>query len=602
MRLRETRENIAGRSLIFNVLSIILNIIGVVFIVKGFHVSSGDSGTLFKSIGFGLFGLGIIGMIVLKGLHMMSFVARAFVGGLFIVSGLVKANDPWGFAFKLEEYFAEKGLFYDIYQNYDFLDGFMDWEPKTFMIWSIVICVAEIVLGAAVIVGGKIKLASWSLLFMMIGFTWLTYYTYSCVDAQELASSMGQTYERECVRDCGCFGDALRGSVGRSLSPYESFWKDIVLSYFVLIIFFAQGKIKFNSIQQNWIMIPASLLVVIFFSWVFGWYFPIVFYLLAVPLSFVAARIKLIVKMGKEWKIAIYVAKLAAIFSIYSVLYLPIKDYRAYAIGNNIIEEMNKGVPEIAEFKFVYKNKQTGEEREFETSEYQEYGDTTKWAYVDRKKTVLVEGQEAPISDFLLRVNYANLSEKELEHPILDSIVEWDFEMYYEDKVVQESTFGIDTISAYDYQPFLYDTAAYGPDTIYYQKLDEFTGLLDPLAPFDMDVTQYVLSLDNVILVTIRDMNDYNEKAIEHIKSLYIDAVDNDIPFYILSPASEEEIEAFKTKHDFNPTFLSIDGVEIKIIVRSNPGVVLLQNATVIDKWPSLSIPSFEYIQSHYLK
>ena len=57
-----------------------------------------------------------------------------------------------------------------------------------------------------------------------------------------------------------------------------------------------------------------------------------------------------------------------------------------------------------------------------------------------------------------------------------------------------------------------------------------------------------------------------------------------------------------ETKFDFDAPFLSMDGIEIKIIVRSNPGLVLLQNATVVDKWPSRSIPSFEYIQTNYLK
>ncbi len=63
-----------------------------------------------------------------------------------------------------------------------------------------------------------------------------------------------------------------------------------------------------------------------------------------------------------------------------------------------------------------------------------------------------------------------------------------------------------------------------------------------------------------------------------------------------------EQIGEFKEKFDFEPSFLTIDGTEIKIIVRSNPGLVLLQNATITDKWPSRSIPTFEYIQTEYLK
>ena len=593
MRLRENKISIEGRSLVLNVIFVILNIIGVFFIAKGFHISAGDSSMLFKIIGFSSFTIALLGLFMLKGLYMFSFVARAFVGGLFIVSGLVKANDPWGFAFKLEEYFSPMGLTYD----FPFFEMFQGYELEM----SILICVAEIVLGIAVIVGGKIKLTSWLLLFLMIGFTWLTYYTYSCVDANELLSSMGELAERDCVTDCGCFGDALRGSVGRSLTPYESFWKDIVLFYFVGIIFINQWKIQMNNVNQNWIMGLSSLIVVIFFSWVFGWYFPIFFYIIALLGAFVFGNMN-IGKVDKAWKMAIYVSIVSLLFSVYTTMYLPIKDYRAYAIGNNIKEQMANGVAEVAEFKFVYTNKITGEDKEFDMSEYLEYGDTTKWKYKDRKKTVISAGKDASIMDFLLTADYENITDKELQNPVMDSLVMWDFESYYENKVVQESIYGIDTISDYEFVPFLYDTAAYGPDTIYYKKLDTFTGLMDPTTPYKVNVTEYILRLDNVLLMTIRDIESINKSAIKGLKGMYEKAIENNIPFYILSPATDEQIASFRAEFDFNAPFLSMDGTEIKIIVRSNPGLVLLQNATVTDKWPSRSIPSFEYIQTNYLK
>lgn len=602
MRLRENKVNIVGRSLPLNVVSIILNIIGVFFITAGFHESTTDNTVLYMSIGFSSFILGILGLLAMQGMHMFSFVARAFVGGLFIVSGLVKANDPWGFAFKLEEYFAPNGLTFDY--------GFFEWFQGFELEMSIIICIAEIVLGVALIVGGKIKLTSWLLVFMMIGFTWLTFYTSkSCpakneaVAAFNLTVTNPQDYQeaRDCVTDCGCFGDALKGSVGRSLSAYESFWKDIVLFYFVIIIFINQWKITLNTVNQNWIMVPSAMLVVIFFSWVFGWYFPIFFYLIALLGAFVFGNMN-IGKIDKAWKMAAYVTVVSALFSVYTTMYLPIKDYRAYAIGNNIKDEMNTGVAEVSEFVFVYTNKTTGEDRNFEMSEYEEYGDTTKWVYKDRIKTIISPGVDATISDFLLEADYENISEVELENEVMDSLVMWDFESYYENKIVQKSIYGVDTISDYEYLPFLYDTAAYGPDTIYYEKLESFTGLMDPTAPYKVNVTEYILRLDNVLLVTIRDIESINEGAIDGLKEVYASALENNIPFYILSPATDEAIINFRNEFEFDAPFLSMDGIEIKIIVRSNPGLVLLQNATVIDKWPSRSIPSFEYIQTNYLK
>jgi len=269
MTLRNRKVDITGRSLVLNILAIVLNLVAVFFIVKGFHSSTIENSGTYKVIGFSLLALTLFGMILLKGMFLFSFVSRALVGGLFIVSGLVKANDPWGFAFKLEEYFAPDGLSFD----YPFFEWFTGLELEL----SILISVVEIVLGVAVILGGKIKLASWSLLIMMAFFTWLTWYTFSCNDMQLLAMETGIQFDRQCVTDCGCFGDALRGSVGRSLTPIESFWKDIVLFYLCIIIFVNQWRIKLNTVRENWIMVPTSFLVVIFFSWVFGWLFPIIF-------------------------------------------------------------------------------------------------------------------------------------------------------------------------------------------------------------------------------------------------------------------------------------------------------------------------------------
>jgi len=94
MRLRSQKSDIKGRSFILNIACVILNLVGVFLTVKGFHLSSGDSGFILKLIGILLVVASLFGFIMLKGMLLFSFVARALVGGLFIVSGLVKANDP----------------------------------------------------------------------------------------------------------------------------------------------------------------------------------------------------------------------------------------------------------------------------------------------------------------------------------------------------------------------------------------------------------------------------------------------------------------------------------------------------------------------------
>jgi len=129
-------------------------------------------------------------------------ISRVLVGVLFIISGLIKLNDPLGFSYKLQEYFSADVL------NIPFL------EPYALAI-SVLVVVFEVVLGVFLLIGYKPKLTVWSLLLMIVFFTFLTFYS--------------AYFDK--VKDCGCFGDALK------LTPWESFTKDIILLFFVLILF-----------------------------------------------------------------------------------------------------------------------------------------------------------------------------------------------------------------------------------------------------------------------------------------------------------------------------------------------------------------------------
>ena len=129
-------------------------------------------------------------------------VSRIFVGVLFIISGLIKLNDPVGFSFKLGDYFAPEVL------NLPFL------EPYALVI-AVLVVILEVLLGVMLIVGYAKKITLWSLLLMIVFFTFLTFYS---------------AYFNK-VTDCGCFGDALK------LTPWESFSKDVVLLVLILVLY-----------------------------------------------------------------------------------------------------------------------------------------------------------------------------------------------------------------------------------------------------------------------------------------------------------------------------------------------------------------------------
>ena len=136
-------------------------------------------------------------------------VSRIFVGVLFIISGLIKLNDPVGFSFKLGDYFAPEVL------NLPFL------EPYALVI-AVLVVILEVLLGVMLIVGYAKKFTLWSLLLMIVFFTFLTFYS---------------AYFNK-VTDCGCFGDALK------LTPWESFSKDVVLLVLILFLYKGSGYIQ----------------------------------------------------------------------------------------------------------------------------------------------------------------------------------------------------------------------------------------------------------------------------------------------------------------------------------------------------------------------
>lgn len=151
--------------------------------------------------------------------------SRIFVGVLFIISGLVKLNDPVGFSFKLQDYFAPDVL------NLDFL------VPYSLLL-AILLVIFEVLLGLSLLLGYFKKFTLWSLLLMIVFFTFLTFYS---------------AYFNK-VTDCGCFGDAI------PLTPWESFSKDVVLLVLILILFIGRKFIKpLFSRNINSILVFASL-------------------------------------------------------------------------------------------------------------------------------------------------------------------------------------------------------------------------------------------------------------------------------------------------------------------------------------------------------
>lgn len=278
-------------------------------------------------------------------MNILTHITRLLVAVTFIFSGFVKLVDPLGSAYKFEEYFGADVL------NLEFLSPFA-------LQFSVILILAEIMLGVMLLVGFKAKLTVWSLFLITLLFLFLTWYS--------------AYYDK--VTDCGCFGDAVK------LTPWETFYKNVILIVMVVYLL-----IRVYDIQAIWSDIFAKR----------------------------ASLISLLLFVG----IVIYVLR-----------YLPIIDFRPYAIGKNIPEGMM--IPEGAEqpvFEDTWIYNVNGEEKVFST-------DDKPWniegaTFVDRKTRTLKEGYVPPIHDFTMENGGEDLTEILMEKEKLMLVVAYNLEM-----------------------------------------------------------------------------------------------------------------------------------------------------------------------------
>jgi uncharacterized membrane protein YphA (DoxX/SURF4 family) len=244
-------------------------------------------------------------------MRIITIISRLLVSLLFIFSGLIKANDPLGFSYKLVEYFEV----FDVH----FL------VPIALPL-AMFICAFEVILGFALLIGARINLTLWLLLLMIGFFTFLTFYS--------------AYYEK--VLSCGCFGDAI------PLTPWQSFTKDVILLVLIILLFI--GKQAIHSV------------------------FP----------------------TGIENSVLVLVIIASFAFPVYTYNYLPIIDFRPYAKGKNISEQM-VGTPDEIKYFYTLKDKKTGEI--IEVDKWPDNWDK-KYDYVSSRTEVIKKGTEAKIKDF----------------------------------------------------------------------------------------------------------------------------------------------------------------------------------------------------------
>lgn len=158
---------------------------------------------------------------------------RIIVGVLFIFSGLIKANDPLGLSYKMNEFFEVLH---------------MAWLNPYSLVFSVLMNAFEIIAGIAVLLGYGMRVFSFLLLLLILFFTFLT----------------GFALFSGTIKECGCFGDCIK------LTATETFYKDVVLLLMILVIFFYRKQIQ--PLFKNKKLILVLMASGIIFPFAIQWY------------------------------------------------------------------------------------------------------------------------------------------------------------------------------------------------------------------------------------------------------------------------------------------------------------------------------------------
>lgn len=243
-------------------------------------------------------------------------VCRFVLAATFIFSGYVKAIDPLGTLYKLKDYAAAMSL-----------NGLLpDWALVGV---AIALGALEFALGVFMLFAVRRHVVSRITLAFMTAMTVLTLWIFVA----------------DPVKDCGCFGDALK------LTNGETLLKNIVLSACAALVAWR----------------PVDM-----------------------------ARF---ISRSNQWIVRYYTVAYIVITSVYCLYTLPIFDFRPYHVGMNIKQGME--IPEGAEqpeFESTFLLKKNGETREFTLDNYPD----STWEYVDTRTVQTKKGYEPPIHDFAL--------------------------------------------------------------------------------------------------------------------------------------------------------------------------------------------------------
>lgn len=110
------------------------------------------------------------------------------------------------------------------------------------------------------------------------------------------------------------------------------------------------------------------------------------------------------------------------------------------------------------------------------------------------------------------------------------------------------------------------------------------------------DITDSVL-LDKgyTFLLVAHRVEEADDSGIDLINEIYDYSVEHGYGFYALTSSPDDEIELWREKTGAEYPFCQMDDITLKTIIRSNPGLLLIKDGTILNKWSDNQLPD-EYV------
>ena len=113
------------------------------------------------------------------------------------------------------------------------------------------------------------------------------------------------------------------------------------------------------------------------------------------------------------------------------------------------------------------------------------------------------------------------------------------------------------------------------------------------------EITEEVLTDSNyTFLMVAPDLAKINIDYLSSLEDVAYYAIGNGYKFYCLTGSVSDDILEFVETNSVNFEFCRVDDRVLKTMTRTNPGLILLKDGTVLNKWADIDVPSEEYLQA----